>query len=168
MENKKLINNSDTRAYPIIFTEEKELICMRWGNWILTTKKLVHQCNRTSVPSIWFYSESQYYFYQYEIFPRTIIFPDETCTRNKTGRKPRKYYLLWKANSLKVMKVLVHNKRFQGIISFPKSSSDFCYCKTEIFPKTGQKITMVGGKKRSLCNSKIWRWFVPFPAIYTN
>lgn len=38
------------------------------------------------------------------------------------------------------MKGLVHNRRFQGIIYFPKNSSDFYYCKTEIFQKIGQKI----------------------------
>lgn len=59
----------------------------------------------------------------------------------------RKYYLLLKANSLEVMKELVHNRRFQGIISFPKSSSDSYYSKMEIFQKTGQKITIIGGIK---------------------
>lgn len=146
----------------------KEFIYIRWGNLILITNKLVHQCNGVPVPSIWFYSETQYYFNQYYFFPRTIFFPDATCTRNKTGRKWRKYYLLWKAKSLKVMKRLVHNRRFQGIISFPKNSIVFYYYKTEIFQKISHKITMVGRKKRSFCSSKIWNWFVPFPATYTN
>lgn len=57
-QNRMLINNSETRVYPIIFTEVKELICMKWGNLILTS-------NLASVPSRLFYSESQYYFYQY-------------------------------------------------------------------------------------------------------
>lgn len=44
-ENKILINNSETRVYPIILSEVKELICISWGDLILTT-------NLASVPSI--------------------------------------------------------------------------------------------------------------------
>lgn len=67
------------------------------------------------------------------------------------------------------MKGLVHNRRFQGIIYFLKSSSDFYYCKTEIFQKIGQKIAMVGGKKKIFAIAKYEDdLFLSLPSIPTN
>lgn len=56
--------------------------------------------------------------------------------------------LLWKANSLNVMEGLLHNRSFSRIPSFPNRSSDFYYYRIEILQKIGQKITMVGEKKK--------------------
>lgn len=67
------------------------------------------------------------------------------------------------------MKRLVHNRRFQGIISFPKNSIVFYYYKTEIFQKISHKIAMVGRNKEVFAVAKYETdLFLSLPPIPTN